>query len=112
MGVSSLKECFPRLFQLVVCKDVPVAEMGYWQGQSWSWKWRWRRLIFAWEEEIFTELQNCPAQVQLQQNALDFLVWKQDAYSWLFTVRSAYNLLLNKQVNYVIPVWRSTQIAY
>lgn len=56
VGTTRLKDLFPRLFQLFVCKDGMVVDTGEWRGESWSWKWSWRRSLFVWEEETLREL--------------------------------------------------------
>lgn len=56
IGGECLKNKFPRLFSISVQKECIIADMGSWQGDVWQWNFIWRQQLFAWDEQLVTEL--------------------------------------------------------
>ena len=87
----SLRDRFPRLFDLSLFQDLSVFDMCQlgWgvEGQAWS----WRRRLFVWEEEGMRDLTFLLQSVSLQVYKIDTWHWKSET-SQVFSVRSAYKL--------------------
>ncbi|GLT77858.1 hypothetical protein SLA2020_494130 [Shorea laevis] len=43
VGDKSLRDLFPRLFQLAISKEGSIKENGTWEGECWKWSIEWRR---------------------------------------------------------------------
>ena len=97
VGEVSLRDRFPRLFDLSLFKDLSVFDMCQlgWgvEGQAWS----WRRRLLAWEEEAVGELILLLQSVSLQVDSTDTWRWKLEI-SHVFSVRSAYTVLTSESV--------------
>ena len=76
MGEVSLRDRFPRLFELSLFQYLSVFDMcqlGWGEaGQAWS----WRRRLFAWEEEVVGELILLLQSVSLRVDKTDTWHWK------------------------------------
>ncbi|GKU93781.1 hypothetical protein SLEP1_g7347 [Rubroshorea leprosula] len=95
-GDMPLKEKFNRLFSLSREKDVCVADMGEWKKGEWTWNWKWRRRLFTWETDMLQDLLTTAQGTKLKQGEDDCYEWKHDPIG-KYSVRSAYNLLNQKQ---------------
>jgi len=97
VGEVSLRDRFPRLFDLSLFKDLSVFDMCQlgWgvEGQAWS----WRRRLRAWEEEAVGELTLLLQNVSLQVDSTDTWCWKLET-SHIFSVRSAYTALTSESI--------------
>jgi hypothetical protein len=58
IGLSSLKEAFPRLYGISLQINNTIQEMGEWVNDKWIWHIKWRRTFFTWEEELYRHLLN------------------------------------------------------
>lgn len=58
------------------------------------WQWRWRRPLFAWEEELFGELENLMSGVEPQRDACHTWIWCLGEEK-TFTIKSTYIHLLS-----------------
>lgn len=58
LGNVSLKEMFPRLYNVSENKEMVIEELGVWETESWKWVLSWRRGFFGWEESIVNEFNN------------------------------------------------------
>jgi len=56
VGDLPLKERFPRLYAISLCKENVLNELGKWEGEVCKWNLLWRREMFTWEREIFIGL--------------------------------------------------------
>lgn len=56
MEERSLKQTFPRLYQLALNKTIFIANKFDFVNGVFSWKWLWRRPLFSWEEEQLPNL--------------------------------------------------------
>lgn len=57
-GDRSLREAYPRMFQLCSNKEGKVAEMGAWDNGEWRWRLRWRGTLRESEKEGEASLLN------------------------------------------------------
>ncbi|GKV38790.1 hypothetical protein SLEP1_g46663 [Rubroshorea leprosula] len=95
-GDMPLKEKFNRLFRLSREKDVCIADMGEWRNGELTWNWKWRRSLFTWETDMLQDLLSTVQGTKLKQGEDDCFVWNHDP-TGKYSVRSAYNLLNQKQ---------------
>lgn len=98
VGTTSLKDLFPRLFQMSNRKEGMVNELGSWRGEQWVWQWGWRLPFFAWEEDMFRDFQEVLVQVAPLKNGADSWCWKPDSCNG-FSVKSAYGVLIGLRCN-------------
>jgi hypothetical protein len=92
VGESPLRFKYPRLFDLVVHKDLTVADMereGWDEGGG---GWVWRRRLLAWEEESVRECALLLQNFVLQVNVNDKWSWTLDTVHG-YSVREAYRFL-------------------
>ncbi|GKV13733.1 hypothetical protein SLEP1_g24717 [Rubroshorea leprosula] len=78
VGNKSLRDLFPRLFQLAEYKESKVKENGSWERDSWNWElkwWRERRRREQDEEKKFWEVLGS---VQLRHSEVDTWQWAYD----------------------------------
>jgi hypothetical protein len=94
LGESTLEQSFPRLFSLSVDKEAKVRELAVIGDDNIEWNLSWRRGLFAWEEILVHDLRALLSHVNLSVGT-DFWRWKADS-DGLFSVRSAYSLLLSE----------------
>lgn len=94
-GEKSLKERFPRLFQLAVNKEGTIKEMGRWEGGRWVWEVTWRRELRDWEQQGVTEFFDFLHQVKLEEGGSDRWVWK-EGVGGEFQVKRAYKAILKQ----------------
>lgn len=57
-GEKTLKELFPRLYNLCTNKDGTVKDMGKWSSGSWTWRVGWRRELLKRERGREKDLMN------------------------------------------------------
>lgn len=76
IGQTTLKEKFPRLYNLSMQKDYVVMDMGYWDGLVWRWTLIWRRDFFQWEIPLFEDLQHILQQPVLNSLENDSVLWR------------------------------------
>ncbi|GAU28790.1 hypothetical protein TSUD_357760 [Trifolium subterraneum] len=89
---SPFSRSFSRLYDLVVDKNILVADMfeaGWGVGGE---AWKWRRRLFAWEEDLVAGCIARLANVSLQVGVPDSWVW-QLHNSGCYSVKTAYSYL-------------------
>lgn len=89
LGNLSLKEIFPRLYNMSECKDKFIEELGEWVRENWEWSLSWRRLV---GRKIW--LLNLVLTAHLDRETDDRWIWFVDD-SKNYTSNSAYKLLLS-----------------
>jgi hypothetical protein len=67
VGNTSLKDLFPRLFQVSEQKECFVRDVGRWDGPNWRCDFKWRWNLFVWEEELVGNLKNLLNQINISQ---------------------------------------------
>ncbi|GLT58784.1 hypothetical protein SLA2020_316500 [Shorea laevis] len=92
VGNKSLRDLFPRLFQLAVNKDGKVKENGTWEGVSWRWEMKWRRERMGREMDEEKELREVLGSVQLRKGEADSWQWMYDV-GGKYIVKTAYDFL-------------------
>jgi hypothetical protein len=65
IGLSPLKEAFPRLYGISLQINNTIQEMGEWVNDKWIWHIKWRRTFFTWEEELYRHLLNLIEEVAI-----------------------------------------------
>ena len=89
MGDLPLKERFPRLYAISLCKENVLKELGKWEGEVCKWNLLWRREMFTWEREIsqqlFVLINNSCTKWQ-DSSVSDNCIWSQDSLH-VYTVR-------------------------
>lgn len=91
-GGGSLKEKFPRLFNLSSQQYATVSEMGEWHVNSWEWNFSWNRNLLDREQIRIVELRRCFAGFSPKPGEPDRWVWVKES-SGAFSVSSAYEFL-------------------
>jgi len=104
VGGVSFRDRFSRLFELSMFKGESVFDMCLLGWDNEGEAWRWRRRLFAWEEEIVKELRLLLQNVTLQVDREDRWLWSLES-SFVYTIRSAYNLLyFQPHINYAVTL--------
>jgi hypothetical protein len=67
-GLGTLREAFPRLFQLSLHPEATIKDFGEWENGSWRWHFEWRRSFFVWEESLCGQLMDVLASISLSHN--------------------------------------------
>ncbi|GKV19346.1 hypothetical protein SLEP1_g29624 [Rubroshorea leprosula] len=78
VGNNSLRDSFPRLFQLATNKEGMVQEYGTWEGNSWRWEIGWRRKRMGREQDEEKELWKVLGNMQLRKYVGDYWKWRYD----------------------------------
>ena len=79
---QTLKEKFPRLFSLSMCKDIVISDVGDWvhivSGATFRWNLTWRRRMFEWKKKIYNHLLLLLNSVQWRRGEVDSWIWEDD----------------------------------
>lgn len=89
VGDKTLKEAFPRLYNLSTRKDGLVKDMGEWCEGRWTWKVEWRRRLLDRERALESDLFNLLAAVSLTEGTRDRWEWG-NGKGRVFSVKEAY----------------------
>ncbi|GKV11209.1 hypothetical protein SLEP1_g22480 [Rubroshorea leprosula] len=92
VGNKSLRDLYPRLFQLAINKEGTVRENGTWEGESWKWGIEWRRERMGHEKDEERGLGMVLASIKLRKGMADSWRWKYDAEG-RYVVKTAYEFL-------------------
>lgn len=92
VGIRSLKDEFPRLYQISLQQNRVITDCGFWCDRKWEWEILWRRNLFVWEQQLYLILHSA----SLIEEEDDEWKWGLDC-SGLYTTKSAYSYL-EKQV--------------
>ncbi|GLT30957.1 hypothetical protein SLA2020_057280 [Shorea laevis] len=92
VGTKSLRDLFPRLFQLAINKDGMIQENGYWEGEGWRWEIGWRRERLGREQDEEKGFWEVLGNVQLRKDGVDYWQWRYDGEG-RYAVKKAYELL-------------------
>ncbi|KAK2642942.1 hypothetical protein Ddye_024705 [Dipteronia dyeriana] len=84
---SSLKEAYPRIFDLVMDKLGCVKNFGHREGSDWKWEINLRRNLFDWEIEQWRFFSDCLKNKKVMDTTSDSLSWVFDS-SGEFSVKS------------------------
>jgi len=91
VGHASLRERFPRFFQISTQESSFVRSLCSWVGGKWAWDLRWRRRLFVLEvnllEEFLEVLEGHP-----HSEGHDFRSWKYSA-DMIYSIKTAYGHL-------------------
>jgi hypothetical protein len=107
-GSGTLREAFPRLFQLSLHPEATIKDCGEWVNGSWRWLLEWCRSFFVWEESLCGQLKDALASIVLSHydDAWEFRPVRQGMY----TVKEN-NLFLCHNLH-SHPVLTSKQLPY
>ena len=92
---GQLKGRYERIYNNSDLKDKTIGKFGSWSTQGWEWKFSWRKEWFEWERTMVEEFMEDLSQVVLYPNKEDIRLWN-DPSSYTFSVKSAYNKLINQ----------------
>ncbi|GLT44088.1 hypothetical protein SLA2020_180050 [Shorea laevis] len=92
VGDKSLRDLFPRLFQLAISKEGSVKEYGTWEGECWKWSIEWRRERMGREKDEEKVLREELGRIQLRKNVADTWQWRYGAKN-RYIVKIAYEFL-------------------
>ena len=88
VGGRTLKEEFPRLFSLEVCKHASVGSV--WAMNLMGWDGLFRRQLRSWEDLELCRLRNMVSSASaVREGATDNIVWKGEGN--IFSVKSIYD---------------------
>jgi len=91
-----LKEKFPRLYLISLCKDKVISEVGEWANiagsETCTCNLSWRRELFVWEEEQIHQLTTLIVGAQWKRSVSDGWIWNDNNLKE-YTVRSRYKVL-------------------
>ncbi|KAL4308799.1 hypothetical protein GQ457_01G003850 [Hibiscus cannabinus] len=73
--VRTLKEAFPRIFNLSVKKSGKVGQFGHKESDKWVWSIATRRELFDWERRMWEEFMNVIERAASNTGRGDKLVW-------------------------------------
>ncbi|KAL9675754.1 hypothetical protein QQ045_003960 [Rhodiola kirilowii] len=79
IGDKTIRDQYPKLYQLVVDNQKKVGEMGLWVDGVWYWELSFRRNLYQWEEASKKELLEGLNHIQLRDTEDDRLVWTYSA---------------------------------
>ncbi|GLT99814.1 hypothetical protein SLE2022_172280 [Rubroshorea leprosula] len=96
VGNKSLRDLFPRLFQLALNKEGTVKENGTWEGEGWIWGIEWRRARLGREKDEEEGLWAMLANVKLRKEVVDSWQWRFDVEG-SYVVKSAYEFLASEE---------------
>jgi hypothetical protein len=89
VGHVSLRERFPRFFQISTQQSSCVRSLCSWVGGRWAWDLSWRRRLFVWEvnllEELFGVLEG-----HSHAEGPNFWSWKYSVDK-IYSIKSVYN---------------------
>ncbi|GKV02912.1 hypothetical protein SLEP1_g15289 [Rubroshorea leprosula] len=92
VGDKSLRDLFPRLFQLAINKEGTVKENGLWEGERWKWGIEWRRERMGREKDEEQGLGVVLANLKLRKGMADLWRWRHDVEG-RYAVKIAYEFL-------------------
>ncbi|GKV24765.1 hypothetical protein SLEP1_g34334 [Rubroshorea leprosula] len=92
VGNKSLRDLFPRLFQLAINKEGTVKENGLWEGERWKWGIEWRRERMGCEKDEEQGLGVVLASIKLRKGMADVWRWRHDVEG-RYVVKIAYEFL-------------------
>lgn len=76
MGLTPLKEAFPRVFALAVVKEGLVQDFGHWSGSNWVWSVTLRRQLFDWEKFQWNSFVSFLGSIPMRRSFKDMIDWK------------------------------------
>ena len=91
---GQLKGRYERIYNNSDLKDKTIENFGNWSTQGWEWKFSWRREWFEWERIMLEDFMENISQVSLCPIKEDRRLWN-DYPSYTFSVKSAYNKIIN-----------------
>ncbi|GKV49682.1 hypothetical protein SLEP1_g56420 [Rubroshorea leprosula] len=92
VGNKSLRDLFPRLFQLAINKEGSVKENGTWEGERWKWGIEWRRERMDREKDEEKGLGVMLASIKLRKGVADLWQWRYDVER-RYVVKTTYEFL-------------------
>ncbi|XP_057456479.1 uncharacterized protein LOC130747526 [Lotus japonicus] len=103
VGQERLKDKFVRFYHLSMQQQASVFDMGYWDNGSWKWYFQWRRVILPREEGALQNFHTFLLHITLMEGRLDKWMWNAD--EGVYTVKSAFSVLQNLELEEPIPVF-------
>lgn len=91
----SLKDMYPRLYQLSAVSESKVIEMGSWDEGAWRWKLRWRRELRDREKEGETALIKFLQQFVLSEGTKNMWHWRGKGGDYL-SIKAAYEAIMKR----------------
>ncbi|GKU95341.1 hypothetical protein SLEP1_g8712 [Rubroshorea leprosula] len=92
VGNKSLRDLFPRLFQLAINKEGSVKENGTWEGERWKWGIEWRRERMGREKDEEKGLGVMLVGIKLRKGVANLWQWRYDVEG-RYVVKTAYEFL-------------------
>lgn len=89
---NSLKDLFPRIYNLSMDKDKEIENVGCWSEERWSWNFSWRRSCFDWELGEMAEFQDTILPAAPINSGDELWLWTLEG-SGTFSTKSAYTWL-------------------
>ncbi|GKV42785.1 hypothetical protein SLEP1_g50152 [Rubroshorea leprosula] len=96
VGDKSLRDLFPRLFELSVKKEGKVSEMGFWEEGEWVWRIEWRRGTIGREKNEEELLEKMLEGVHLKEGVRDVWKWVHEMEG-KYVVKIAYDFLASTE---------------
>ena len=97
LPIGQLKARYERLYNNSELKDKTIGSFGCWNTDRWEWKFSWRREWFEWEKNMVEDFMSIISLVPFQPDNEDVRIWN-DPQSYTFSVKSAYNKLVNRRI--------------
>jgi len=94
LPIGQLKARYERIYNNSELKDKSIESFGSWNIDRWEWKFSWRREWFEWEKTMVEDFMSLISLVIIQPEKEDVRIWN-DPPSYTFSVKSAYNKLVN-----------------
>jgi hypothetical protein len=109
LGITPLKQRFPRIFSISNQQLATVSSMGSWVDGLWRWEFTWRQNFFDWEIPLFQDFLGFINDFEPTVGE-DIWLWREDKDVG-FTVKNCYFMLL-RQFREQQVLDRSTEIVF
>ncbi|GLT36122.1 hypothetical protein SLA2020_105240 [Shorea laevis] len=90
VGNKTLRDVYPRLYELSTNKACKISDMGVWEGDKWCWKMEWKRERRGREKDEEEMLGEGLDRLQLKKSVED--CWRHDS-DGRCGVKNAYDFL-------------------